>query len=330
MKMRIVWLWCLLPALGAAAELTTRPLSELAVYPTYRLSAAATPVNESQLGMAVGGRIEALPARVGERVTQGQRLVALDAREYQIAAARAKAQVALIASQIALAESQVAQSEALAARNFVSGEALRIKKTELAVRRNELAASRQALAAAELDVQHTTLRAPFDGVVKARLASVGDFVSPGAALLVLASTGAPEIRASVPLPQVESLRAAGAWTLFASGLEVPLRLLRVSPLVDRAGQAQVAVFAPLREIPVGLAGEIRWQGRQAQLPPAFVQRRDGHFGVFVKTGETVAFRPLPAAQAGRPVAVPADWPADTPIVDAGRFQIGLEPAGGAR
>ena len=179
-------------------------------------------------------------------------------------------------------------------------------------------------------MQHTTLRAPFDGVVKARLASVGDFVSPGAALLVLASTGAPEIRASVPLPQVESLRAAGAWTLFASGLEVPLRLLRVSPLVDRAGQAQVAVFAPLREIPVGLAGEIRWQGRQAQLPPAFVQRRDGHFGVFVKTGETVAFRPLPAAQAGRPVAVPADWPADTPIVDAGRFQIGLEPAGGAR
>ncbi|MCB1960474.1 MAG: efflux RND transporter periplasmic adaptor subunit [Rhodocyclaceae bacterium] len=327
---RLLWLCCLLPTLGLAAEMTTRPLSALAVYPAYRVSATASPVNESQLGMAVGGRIVALPARVGEAVSQGQRLVALDEREYRIAVDRAKAQVALASSRIALVESQVAQHKALAARQFVSGEALRIKKTELAVRRAELAASRQTLAAAELDLQRAVLRAPFDGVVKARLASVGDFVAPGAAVLVLASTGEPEIRASVPLGQVDSLRAAGAWTLFAEGLETPLRLLRVSPLVDRAGQAQEAVFAPLRPIPVGLAGEIRWQGVHPQLPPAFVQRREGRLGVFVKQGEAVEFRELPAAQAGRPADVPTDWADDTPIVDEGRFQIGLERADGAQ
>ena len=41
---------------------------------------------------------------------------------------------------------------------------------------------------------------------------------------------------------------------------------------------------------------------------------------------------LPEAQAGRAVAV--DWPADTQVVDEGRFAIGLEApadaAGGAR
>jgi len=51
----------------------------------------------------------------------------------------------------------------------------------------------------------------------------------------------------------------------------------------------------------------------------------------VRGGEP-EFVALPEAQAGRPVAV--DWPADTGVVDAGRFALGLrapaEAAGGAR
>lgn len=314
---------CLLPALTSGAELTTRPLSELAVYAEYRVNASAEPINESQLGMAVSGRVASLPAREGERVQAGQVLVTLDDREFRIEAARAKAQVGLVASQIKLAQSQLDQTAALAERKFVSPDALRIRETELAVRRSELAAVRQARAAADLALERTILRAPFDGVVRSRLASVGDYVSPGAPVLVLAATAAPEIHAGVPVAQIGSLRAAGRWTLHAAGLEVPLALLRVSPLVDRAAQAQDVIFAAQIDIPIGLAGEIRWQGRQSQLPAGFVQQREGRPGVFVMRDGTPEFLPLPDAQPGRPVPVPAEWPADTPIVDEGRFQIGL-------
>ena len=75
----------------------------------------------------------------------------LDAREYRIAVARARAQLALVGNQIKLAESQLEQSESLARDKFVSPDALRIKRTELAVRRSEYDAARQALAAAERD-----------------------------------------------------------------------------------------------------------------------------------------------------------------------------------
>jgi multidrug efflux pump subunit AcrA (membrane-fusion protein) len=331
MTIRRLLIACLLPLSAQAADLTTRPLAELVSYPTYRVSATAAPREETRLAFAVGGRIERLPLRVGEAVGRGQVVVALDAREYRIAVARAKAQLALVDNQIALARSQLAQNESLAQARFVSEDALRIKRTELAVRRSERDAARQALAAAELDLDRATLRAPFDAVVRERLASVGDFVAVGAPVLVLAATAEPEIRAAVPAAQVASLEIAGQWALHAAGAAVPLRLLRVSPLVDAAGQTREAVFAPLAPMPVGLAGEVRWRGSQALLPPGYVQQRDGAFGVYVMPGEVPEFRLLPGAQAGRPVPVPAGWPAQLPVVDAGRFQIGLEtPAEPAR
>jgi len=326
MTIRRLILACLMPLAAQAADMSTRPLAELVTYPAYRVSATAEPRDETQLAFAVGGRIERLAARVGEAVARGQEVVTLDAREYRIAVARARAQLALVGNQIKLAESQLEQSESLARDKFVSPDALRIKRTELAVRRSEYDAARQALAAAELDLDRTRLKAPFDAVVRSRLASVGDFVSPGMPVLALAATAEPEIRASVPVQQVPGLQAATAWTLAAGGEEMPVRLLRVSRLVDTAGQTRVAVFAPVTAIPVGLSGEVRWRGAQALLPPAYIQRRNGRYGVYVKTGAQPEFRPLPDAQAGRPVPVPADWPADLPVVDEGRFQIGLERA----
>ena len=66
------------------------------------------------------------------------------------------------------------------------------------------------------------------------------------------------------------------------------------------------------------------------LPPAYVQKRDGVFGVYVMTDDAPVFRPLTEAQQGRPVLVPTDWPATLPVVDEGRFQIGLKRAGAAQ
>jgi len=322
-------LMLLAPLASQAADVSVKPLSEIVTYPSYRASASAEPLYESQMAFAVGGRIERMLARVGETVGQGQLLAQLDDRQYRIAVDQAKAQLALVRSQITLAESQLAQNESLADRKFVSPDALKIKRTELAVRRAERDSVRQSVAAAELDLERTRLRAPFSAVIKARETSVGDFVAPGATVLVLAAVAEPEIRASVPVEQVASLHAAKAWTLAAAGMEIPVKLLRVSAIVDKAGQTQEAVFAPLRQMPSGLAGEVRWQGSQALLPPGYVQQRDGRFGVFVMGEKAPVFRELPGAQAGRPAAVPADWPLALPVIDQGRYQIGLEKAGDA-
>jgi len=323
--------WCLLllSLIAQAADLSVKPLRALVTYPAFRASATADPLYETQLAFAVGGHVVRMQARVGETVGKGQVLAAVDDRQYRIAVEQAKAQLALVRSQITLAETQLAQNESLARQKFVSPDALKIKRTELSVRRAERDAARQALAAAELDLERAQIRAPFMAVVRARLASVGDYVAPGSAVLTLAAVAEPEIRASIPVQQVAGLRDAERWTLVAAGMEIPLKLLRVSAVVDTVAQTQEAVFAPLQQMPVGLAGEVRWQGAQPLLPPGYVQKRDGRFGVFVMADGRPQFRELPDAQAGRPARVPRDWSLEQPVVDEGRFQIGLERTGEA-
>lgn len=325
-------LLCLLPSALMAADWTARPLAEVAVHPEFRAPAEVLAGDEARIAAEVAGRIDALPARSGERVGKGAELARLDPASYRLEVERARAQVELLANRVKLAEAQLAQAEALAARGFISSDGLRIRRTELAVLQSEASAARQGLAAAQLQLSRTVIRAPYAGVVRERLASVGDLAAPGTPLLVFAADDGVEVRARVPVGQIEALRAAGAWRLVAGEHEAALELLRISPLVSPAGQVREAVFAARAALPPGLAGELRWVSPRPHLPPAWVQQRNGGAGVWLVRDGRPVFEALPQAEAGRPVAV--DLPPDTVLVDEGRFSLDLPPrdaagAGGA-
>ena len=317
----------LLPRFATAAEWSARPLSEVAVYPEFRASAHVVAVDEARIAAEVSGRIESLPRRVGQAVAKGAELARIDAAAYRIEVERAAAQSRLIGNRVKLAEAQLDQARALANQGFISADALRIRETELAVLKSELGATRQGVAAARLQLARTTIRAPFAGVVRERLASVGDLAVPGTPLLVLSATGNTELRARVPTAQIGSLRAAGKWELAAGGATHTLRLLRVSPVVEPGGQAQEAVFSSNAALAPGLAGEVRWRSQVPHLPPAFLQQRTDGLGAYVERDGKPVFVALPDAEAGRPAAV--DWPADTAVIDEGRFAIGLNANGAA-
>jgi membrane fusion protein, multidrug efflux system len=314
-----------------AAEWTSRPLAEVAVYPEFRAPAEVVAGDEARIAAEVAGRVVSLPARVGQRVKRGAELAGLDASSYRVEVERMRAQADLVGNRVKLAEAQLAQSEALAARGFISEDGLRVRRTELAVLRSELTAARQGLEGARLQLARTVIRAPFDGTVRERVASVGDLAAPGTPLLVFAADEGIEVRARVPAAQVEGLRVASGWRLVAGDVSAQLRLLRVSPLVSAAGQAREVIFTATSELPPGLAGELRWASAMPHLPATWVQQRGGKLGVWlVREGKPV-FQPLPQAELGRPV--PVSLPGDTLLVDEGRFSLDLPPrndAGGAK
>lgn len=66
--------------------------------------------------------------------------------------------------------------------------------TELTLRIPQLEQARAEYKAAQLDLERTTIRAPFDGRVRERIAGVGQFVSPGAQLGRIFATEIAEIR----------------------------------------------------------------------------------------------------------------------------------------
>ena len=320
----LIALICIAPALAWGGQWSTRPLAEVVQYPEYRAPAQVVAAERARVAAEVSGRIEALPARVGQRFERGAELLRIDDRSYRLDVERARNQVELLANRLRLAEAQLAQHRALAARGFLSADALRIKETELAVLGSELGAARQALDSARLQLARTVIRAPYAGVVGERLASVGDFAAPGTPLLVLAAIAGAEVHAQVPVSLMATLRAAADWQLHAGGEAVAVTLQRVSPLVSTAGQMQEVVFTAAAALTPGLAGELRWRSTTPHLPPAWVQQRDGEAGVWVLSAGRPLFVALPHAEAGRAVAV--DLPADTALIDAERFSIGLPEA----
>lgn len=322
----------LLPICAFAQDWSARALGEIAVYPEFRAPARVVAGEEARIAAEVGARVVAMPARTGAAVARGAELVRLDDAAFRIELERARAQVALIDSRIGLARAQLDQARALATRGFISADGLRIRETELGVLQRERDAARAAQAAAELALARTVIRAPFAGVVRERLAAVGDLAAPGTPLLSLAASADAEVHARVPAVQVDGLLAAAPPTLVAGGAEHALRIVRVSPVLDAAGQARDVILAGASALPPGLAGELRWRSRVPHLPPAYLQQREGRLGAWRVRGAEPEFVVLPEAQAGRAAAV--DWPADTQVVDEGRFAIGLEApadaAGGAR
>lgn len=325
---RLLVFLLLLPTLTPAADWTTRPLAELAVYPEFRAPARVVALNEARLAAEVGGRVEALPVRVGQAVPAGAELVRLEAEDYRIAVGQAAARVELADNRLRLAQAQLDQFRTLAQEGHVSEDQLRSKQTERAVLESELTLARLAREAAARQLARTSIRAPFAGLVRERLASVGDLAAPGTPLLVLVSTTDTEVHAQVPAIQIEGLQAADGWQLWLGDQAHALRLVRILALVEPAGQTQRVVFAADAALPPGRAGELRWHSPQAHLPGEYLVEREGGPGAWIEVGGEPRFVVLPGAAVGRPVAV--DWPADTRVIDAGRFRLGLPPAGTAR
>ena len=317
----LILIW---PLALQAADWSSRPLQELAVFAEFRAPAVVVAADEARLAAEVGARILAMPVRAGEAVARGAELVRLDDASYRLELQRTQAQLRLIEGRIALARAQLDQSRALAQRGFISADGLRIRETELEVFVAERGAVQAAHAAAELALARCVIRAPFAGVVRGRHAAVGELAMPGTALLSFAASANAEVRAQVPAAQVASLQSAAELVLHAGGGAHVLRLRRVSPLLDAAGQVREAVLDPLSPLPPGLGGELRWRSVRPQLPPAYVQQRDDVLGAWVEREGAPVFVVLPQAQAGRAVTV--DWPLATRVIDEGRFTLSPQAA----
>ena len=311
------------PAATSPAAIIARPLGELAIYPERSAPAQSLAPNESKLSAEIAARIIALPFDAGQTVRKGEVVARLDPRDFELAVAKARAGITAAEARIALAESQLKRAKAPQAQKFIAEEVVTQRETELAVQRAELAVQQTNLATAQRDVEKTTVRAPFDAIVKQRHAGVGELAAPGAALVTLVDRAQPEVSAQVQWTGGQSLRDANG-AVFSAGVEYPLKLTRISPAVDRQSRTVEARLAFRdRAAPPGTSGRLIWRETRLHIPPEYVVRRAGTLGVFVMSGNTPKFVPLPDAQEGRPAAIAL--PPDARIVTEGRNTLGTAP-----
>ncbi|MGM0454344.1 MAG: efflux RND transporter periplasmic adaptor subunit [Thermodesulfobacteriota bacterium] len=163
------------------------------------------PVAEIQLMPQVDGKVvDVSPDLInGGTVKKGQRLVAIEADDYQIAVTAAEARVKDARSNYELArqEANAAREEWKQLHPDRPPPPLVAKKPQLEAAKANLEAARADLEKARLNLRRTELTAPFDGRVSSESVDLGQYVSPGQSIATLHSTGAAEI--VVPMDSAE-------------------------------------------------------------------------------------------------------------------------------
>jgi len=204
------------------------------------------------------GRLEWLGVAEGSRVKAGDVIARLDNRD--VAAQAQSAQANVVAARAALEQAQAEERDAqaqhkrnvdLVARGFVSQSATDTSKARVDRAVAGIANAKAAIGAAaasaknaEVAVDYTVIRAPFDGVILSKSANVGDMVTPFSnatdskgAVVSMADMGTLEVEADVSESSLAKIKVDMPAEITLDALPNERfrgRISRMVPTVDRA------------------------------------------------------------------------------------------------
>jgi len=147
---------------------------------------------QATVSAQITGTVAEVLIEEGDHVKEGQVLGRLDDTAQRAALAQAQAQLhsaqALLVedqAQLAQSERDVRRDEDLVARNLVSQQAVEQARTQVETQKAQVEAQRKQIdlaaanvRSAQVQLDYCTVRAPFNGVVIAKAAQVGEIISP--------------------------------------------------------------------------------------------------------------------------------------------------------
>jgi membrane fusion protein, multidrug efflux system len=264
------------------ADVVTAAIGRVQSGPT--LSGDLTPLREATIRARIGGAVLETLAESGERVSGGELLARLDTAALRDARRSAQSAVAEVRSRLEQAEREQRRQEVLLEAGAVAERAVEQAAQTVVAARAALASARAQLSSAEEQLGYAEVRAPFAGVVSAKLASAGDVVQPGAELYRVVDPSSLELAALVATSDLGQL-AIGAPVEFAvngfPGRTFRGALTRIDPTADPATR-QVRVYAELPNAGGELVGGLFAEGRVASesrqgitVPATAIDRRMG-------------------------------------------------------
>ncbi len=235
------------------------------------------PFREVALAAETSGRIvEMHPAlkRRG-RFAEGEVLIRLDDASAVAALDQTDANIASTQARLELVQTQLARAETLRARGVIPQEQL----DQLEAQQTELSASLTALQAgrrtAEIALDRTMIRAPFDGAVLSSSAELGAVANPGQTLATLYS--ADQLEVTVPVRQAEAALIPGLFDGAEGSARVTAdfagrsyawqaRIARVDNALDNRTRTLNVTLRLENETAERVAGEAAASG----VPPALI------------------------------------------------------------
>jgi HlyD family secretion protein len=263
------------------------------------------------------GRLEWLGVQEGSVVKAGEVIARLESADVRASALQAVASVESARAELRDAQVALARTQDLAQKKFIAASALDAAQARSEKARAAVGVAEASLRGAEVAVEQTSIRAPFDGVVLIKYANVGDMVTPFSqaadskgAVISMADMATLEVEADVSETNLSKIKVGQPCEIALDAY--PERRLRgeVSRLVPTVDRSKASVMTKVKFIDRDLAGGVvlpemsakvaflsQAVGAEQRLPrtvvhPDAVTSRDGRQVVFVIANDILHMTPV--------------------------------------
>lgn len=174
------------PATPPAPKVTIASVEQQLVTEYEEITGRVDATETVELRARVSGYVDAVRFQAGQLVRRGDVLFTIDPRWYRAQLDLAIAQVEQARAQFEIAEREARRTDELLAAAAISSEEAEARRSRAVQAHAALASATAALATAQLDHDHTEVRAPIDGRISRALITPGNLVSgaPGNATLL--------------------------------------------------------------------------------------------------------------------------------------------------
>ena len=245
------------------------PEARVAAVEFVEVTAGAPSARIDSSGIVEGDRQVALSALVsgevvwvsdnldpGARFSSGASLLRVDPRDYEVAVAQEVSRVRQAEVELDLEEQRqqtaLREWELLGGGKDPAASPLALRKPQLDVATQNVESARSGLKRAELNLERTTLRAPFNAMVLSETVEKGQLLAPGGQVVTLVGTDRFRVKVSVPVDKLSAIEIPGVNGEGASPATVTQDLGNGMSLV-REGRVS------------GLAGQLDPQTRTADV-----------------------------------------------------------------
>jgi len=291
------------------------------------------------------GRLVYLGVVEGDRVRTGQVLARVEDADVRAQLAQAQANLALSRAELRDAERSLVREKTLLDSNFSSQATYDAADTRLERVKAGIAVAQAALQSAEVALENTVIRAPFDGTVLTKNADVGEVVAPLAggafsksAVVTIADLGSLQVEADVAESNLETISADQPCEIVLDAypdVRYPGYVAKIVPTADRAKatvQVKVAFRSYDARVLPEMSAKVHFLPRPSRVavdtqpvlvvPGTAVVERNGRSVVFVvEGGRAVEVPVLVGRQLGSSVAIREGLRPRVQVVDSVRASL---------
>lgn len=163
-----------------------------------KFSGIVQATDSSSLSFQVGGTVQEIRVDIGDQVTKDQIIAELDPEPFELDAKSVEADLHKAQADEQHKKADYDRQRSLYERDVASKSELDIALYAYRKATSDVSHARSKLNLARRDLQHTTLRAPFDGAVAARSVDAFAEVAPGQEIVKLDAKGTLEVAFDIP------------------------------------------------------------------------------------------------------------------------------------